>query len=210
MLTLFDGVRIDHFRGIGSYWSIPADAPSAKSGEWKEGPGEKLIDAFNAVAGDKMILAEDLGIIDDTTRELLAYSGYPGMAVFQFGFDGDPLSTHLPHNYRENLAAYTGTHDNNTLLGFWWELDERTRKTALDYLGDPADACKGTIRALMMSCAKTVIFPMQDLLGYGADTRVNTPGKAEGNWQYRLSKEQMNSLDSAYWAHVNRMYARSK
>ena len=208
MLSLFDGIRIDHFRAIGNYWSIPADAESAKFGNWEEGPGEKLIEAFRSVSGEKLILAEDLGIIDDRTRELLAMSGYPGMAVFQFGFDGNPLSPHLPHNYRENLAAYTGTHDNNTLLGFWWEIDDGTRKAALDYLGDPKDACAATIRALMMSRAETVIFPVQDLLGYGADTRINTPGRAQGNWQYRLSRDQMESLDCAYYRHLNRIYAR--
>lgn len=209
MLSLFDGIRIDHFRAIGNYWSIPADAISAKYGKWEEGPGEKLIDAFQSVSGGKLILAEDLGIIDERTRDLLAYSGYPGMAVFQFGFDGNPLSPHLPHNYRENLAAYTGTHDNNTLLGFWWEIDDGTRKTALDYLGDPKDACTGTIRVLMMSRAQTVVFPVQDLLGYGADTRINTPGRAQGNWQYRLSVDQMESLDTGRFAHLNRIYARA-
>lgn len=208
ILTLFDGVRIDHFRAISSFWSVPADAPTAKTGEWKVGPGEKLIDAFKPLTENKMILAEDLGIIDDGTRELLKYSGYPGMAVFQFGFDGDPLNTHLPHNYRENLAAYTGTHDNNTLLGFWWELDDNTRRNALDYLGNPSDSCAGAIRALMMSRAATVIFPMQDLLGYGADTRINTPGKARGNWSWRITKEQMELVDRKHFAHLNHIYAR--
>jgi len=208
MLKLYDGVRIDHFRAISSYWSVPAKAESAKWGKWCKGPGKKLIDAFNSVSKEKMILAEDLGMIDDDTRTLLAYSGYPGMAVFQFGFSGDPLSPHLPHNYRDNLVAYTGTHDNNTLLGFWWELDEKTRKKALDYLGNPSDACSASIRALMMSRAGTVIFPVQDLLGFGADTRINMPGRAMGNWRYRLTKDQMESLDCRYYANLNNIYAR--
>ena len=208
MLSLFDGIRIDHFRGISSYWCVPAAAQSAKSGRWRKGPGEKLIEAFRTVSGEKTILAEDLGLIDDGTRALLSYSGYPGMAVFQFGFDGNPLSPHLPHNYRENLAAYTGTHDNNTLLGFWWELDENTRKAALDYLGNPQDPCAATVRALMMSRAGMVIFPVQDLLGYGADTRVNIPGRAVGNWRYRLTEEQMCAVDWNYYAHLNHIYAR--
>ena len=208
ILDLFDGVRIDHFRAISSYWSVPAEAETAKFGEWKQGPGEKLIDALKPLTKDKLVLAEDLGIIDDGTRELLKYSGYPGMAVFQFGFDGDPRNTHLPHNYIENLTAYTGTHDNNTLLGFWWECDELTRKTALDYLGNPQDSCAAVIRALMMSRARIVIFPVQDLLGYGADTRINTPGKATGNWCYRLSRDQMESVDRKHFAHLNHIYAR--
>ncbi len=208
MLSLFDGIRIDHFRAISSYWSVPSDAETAKSGKWNKGPGEKLVDALRSVSGEKLILAEDLGIIDDDTRALLTYSGFPGMAVFQFGFDGSPLSPHLPHNYWENLAAYTGTHDNNTLLGFFWELDENTRAQVMDYLGDPKDGCAAAIRALLMSRSGTVIFPVQDLLGYGADTRINDPGRAEGNCRYRITGDQINSLDRKRLKHLNTIYAR--
>lgn len=208
MLSLFDGVRIDHFRAISAFWSIPRDAATAKEGHWEKGPAEKLIDAFAPLAKGKLILAENLGMIDEDTNALLAYSGYPGMAVFQFGFDGNPLSPHLPHNYTENLVAYTGTHDNNTLLGFLWELDEDTRESVLDYLGEPEDGFDATIRALMMSAAGTVIFPVQDLLGFGADTRINTPGKADGNWRYRVTAEQLGSVNWTRFAHMNRIYAR--
>ncbi len=208
MLSLFDGIRIDHFRAISAYWSIPAEAKSAKEGRWEIGPREKLIDAFSEISKDKLIWAENLGIIDEDTDALLAYSGYPGMAVFQFGFDGNPYSPHLPHNYKENLIAYTGTHDNNTLLGFLWELDENTRKNVLDYLGNPEDAIFATIRALMMSTAGTVIFPIQDLLKYGADTRINTPGRAQGNWRYRITEEQLDSIDWRALSHMNGIYAR--
>ena len=207
-LSLFDGVRIDHFRAISAYWSIPASAKTAKEGCWEQGPKNKLIDAFSEISGDKLILAENLGVIDADTDKLLDYSGYPGMAVFQFGFDGNSRSPHLPHNYAEKLIAYTGTHDNNTLLGFIMELDEDTRRKVLDYLGDPADAVTAIIRALMMSAAGTVIFPVQDLLGYGADTRINTPGKANGNWSYRVTEEQLDSIDLEKFAHMNRIYAR--
>lgn len=208
MLSLFDGVRIDHFRAISAFWSIPKDAKTAKEGHWEKGPANKLIDAFAPLAKGKLILAENLGMIDDDTNALLAYSGYPGMAVFQFGFDGNPLSPHLPHNYTENLVAYTGTHDNNTLLGFLWELDEDTRENVLDYLGEPEDGFDATIRALMMSAAGTVIFPVQDLLGFGADTRINTPGKADGNWRYRVTAEQLANVNWRRFAHLNRLYAR--
>ena len=208
MLTLFDGVRIDHFRAISAYWSIPADAASAKEGKWIPGPGVALIDAFSSIAKDKLILAENLGLIDQDTQDLLAYSQYPGMAVFQFGFDGDPNNVHLPHNYTENLVAYTGTHDNNTLLGFLWELDDATRKTVLDYVGNPADDCGAIRRALLMSRAGLVIFPVQDLLRYGADTRINTPGLAVGNWAYRITAEQMDKMDWKQYHHLNRIYGR--
>lgn len=208
MFTLFDGVRLDHFRAISAYWSISVDAKSAKEGKWEKGPAKKLIDAFSSIAKDKLILAENLGNIDSDTDELLSYSKYPGMAVFQFGFDGNPLSPHLPHNYTENLIAYTGTHDNNPLLGFLWELDEDTRHKVLDYLGNPSDAFSAIIRALMMSRAGTVIFPVQDLLGFGANTRINTPGKAQGNWRYRVTESQMDGIDWAGFSHLNKIYAR--
>ncbi len=210
MLSLFDGVRIDHFRAISAFWSIPRDAKSAKEGRWEKGPAKELIDAFEPLAKGKLILAENLGMIDEDTNDLLAYSTYPGMAVFQFGFDGNPLSPHLPHNYTENLVAYTGTHDNNTLLGFLWELDEDTRENVLDYLGNPEDGFEATIRALMMSRAGTVIFPVQDLLGFGADTRINTPGKADGNWRYRVTEEQLSRVNWEKFAHLNHIYARDE
>ena len=207
-LTLFDGIRIDHFRALSAYFAIPADAESAKEGEWVEGPGKAFIDAIAPLTKEKMILAEDLGTIDRKVVDLLSYAGYPGMAVFQFGFDGDPLSPHLPHNFKENQVAYSGTHDNNTLLGFYFEESEDVRNTAKEYLGASSDLVKETLRALFRSKAGSVIFPLQDLLFYGADTRINTPGKAQGNWQCRFTKEQILSLDAKTYAGWNRMFAR--
>ena len=207
-LKLFDGVRIDHFRAICAYWSIPAGAKSAKEGKWVKGPGEKLTAAFREIAGEKFILAEDLGIIDDDTRLLLKKSGFPGMAVYQFGFDGNPLSPHLPQNYERNLAAYSGTHDNNTLLGFLLELDGNTRKTVLESLGDPSDFVAAVRCSLLQSRADLVIFPVQDLLGFGSDTRVNRPGTAEGNWKYRVTSDQIASLDLKKFYRLNRFYNR--
>ncbi len=208
MLSLFDGIRIDHFRAISAYWSIPSGAKSAKEGHWEKGPARELIDALGQIADGKLILAENLGMIDEDTQALLKYSGYPGMAVFQFGFDGSPDSVHLPHNYQNNLVAYTGTHDNNTLLGFLWELDEGTRAAVLDYMGNPPDAHSAIMRALLMSAAGTVIFPVQDVLKYGADTRINTPGRADNNWRYRVTKQQLDTVDWAHFAHLNKIYSR--
>ncbi len=208
MLTLFDGIRIDHFRAISAYWSIKIGAKSAKDGHFENGPARELIDAFNEIADGKLILAENLGMIDEDTQALLKYSGYPGMAVFQFGFDGSPDSVHLPHNYHNNLVAYTGTHDNNTLLGFLWELDRDTRTAVLDYMGNPPDVHSTIMRTLLMSAAGTVIFPVQDILKYGADTRINTPGRASGNWRFRVTKEQLESVDWAFLSHLNKLYSR--
>ena len=130
------------------------------------------------------------------------------MAVIQFGFGDKPDSPHLPHNYRENLIAYTATHDNDTFTGFFWHSDDEMRRTVLDYLGDPKDPARGAVRTLMMSPARIVVFPLQDLLGFGSDTRINTPGTAEGNWQYRVTRDQMDSLDTRGLAHMNHIYAR--
>ena len=208
MLDMFDGVRIDHFRAISAYWSIPQNAMSAKEGRWVKGPGKKLIDAIRPLTGGRLILAESLGVMDDDTEELLRYSGYPGMSVFQFGFDGNRDSPHLPHNYEKNLVAYTGTHDNNTMLGFIFDLDDKRRSAVLDYLGRPNDVVLESIRILLMSRADTVIFPLQDLLSYGADTRINTPGVAVGNWQYRVTREQLDSVDRRMLLKMNKMYGR--
>ena len=194
MLELFDGVRIDHFRAFAGFWSVPATAATAKEGKWVKGPGMALVKTLKEVAGDQLIIAEDLGDITDDVRLLVAKSGFPGMRVFQFAFLGDPQTPHLPHNYDENCVAYTGTHDNNTLLGYVWELDESTRAKMLEYCGYTAPDWNGgydaILRTLWGSRAGLVMFPVQDLLLFGADTRMNTPGKSDGNWCYRITKEQ--------------------
>ncbi|MBQ8356778.1 MAG: 4-alpha-glucanotransferase [Clostridia bacterium] len=211
-LSLFDGVRIDHFRGIESYWRIPATAKTAKEGKWCKGPGMAFVRAMKEVAGDRMIIAEDLGDIPPAVQDLLRRSKFPGMRVFQFAFLGDPLSPHLPHNYPADCIAYTGTHDNNTLLGYVWEQDEATRRQMLEYCGyTDADWDKGydaIFRTMLCSHAGLVIFPIQDLLRFGADTRMNTPGRAEGNWEYRITREQLRNLDAKKLRHLNTLYGR--
>lgn len=210
--NLFDGVRIDHFRAFSEYWSVPFNAKNAMSGKWCIGPAEEMIDVIKDIAKDRLVIAENLGHIDNKVNDLLSYSQFPGMAVFQFGFDGNAKNPHLPHNYTKNLVAYTGTHDNNTLLGFIWELDNYTRNTVLEYVGFTDrdwNKCYDTIiRAMYMSCADTIILPIQDILGYGADTRLNTPGKADGNWSYRITKEQLESIDKNKFKRLNHIYAR--
>ncbi|MBE6701811.1 MAG: 4-alpha-glucanotransferase [Ruminococcaceae bacterium] len=211
-LEMFDGVRIDHFRGIESYWSIPATAASAKEGRWVKGPGMAFVRAMKEMAGEQLIIAEDLGDIPPAVQKLLQQSGFPGMRVFQFAFLGDPKTPHLPHNYPKNCIAYTGTHDNNTLLGYVWEQDDATRRLMLDYCGytdaDWDKSYDAILRTMLRSHAGLVLFPVQDLLGFGADTRMNTPGRAEGNWGYRITKEQLAALDSGKFSHLNRLYGR--
>ena len=212
MFSMFDGVRIDHFRGIESYWSVPGDAATAREGKWVKGPGKSFVDAVNAIKGDKLIIAEDLGEITEDVTELVKYSGFPGMRVFQFGFLSDADNPHMPHNYNENTIAYTGTHDNNTLLGYVWELDDERRRKMLEYCGytDP-DWNRGydsILRSIYVSNAALAVFPIQDILGYGSDTRLNIPGKADGNWQFRITRDQLMGIDREKFKKFNAMYAR--
>ncbi len=210
--TMFDGIRIDHFRAIESFWEVPFSSKTAKEGMMTKGPGMKLIDAINDSLTDTMIIAEDLGLITDDVVKLVKASGFPGMKVFQFAFMGDKNSPHLPHNYPNHCVAYTGTHDNNTLLGYLWELDEENRRNMLAYCGHKEEAwensCDAIIRTMLASHAGLVIMPIQDLLGYGSDTRLNTPGKAEGNWGYRITKEQLDSIDKSKYRRLNELYSR--
>ena len=212
MCELFDGVRIDHFRGIESYYAIPATDKTAKNGKWKKGPGMALIRALRSVCGDKLLIAEDLGDITNEVRKLVKDSGFPGMRVLQFGFLGDENSPHLPHNYDNDCVAYTGTHDNNTLLGYVWELDEYTRRRVLAYCGYAASdwdrSYDAILRTMFASHAGLLVLPVQDLLLYGSDTRFNVPGQSSGNWAYRLTREQLKTVDRAKFREWNRMYGR--
>ncbi|MBR2460578.1 MAG: 4-alpha-glucanotransferase [Clostridia bacterium] len=212
MTELFDGVRIDHFRGLESYFTIPATEKTARNGKWVKGPGMKLIKALREECGDKLLIAEDLGDITPEVHELVRESGFPGMRVLQFAFMGDKSSPHLPHNYPQNCIAYTGTHDNNTLLGYVWEIDEATRRTLFAYCGyaggDWDHAYDSLLRTMFASHAGLLILPVQDLLFYGSDTRFNTPGKSDGNWSYRLTREQLKNIDRAKLREWNRLYGR--
>ena len=212
MTNIFDGVRIDHFRGLESYWAVPYGEKTAKNGKWIKGPGMDLINKINEVVGDKLIMAEDLGEITPEVEKLVRDSGYPGIRVFQFGFLGDYDNPHMPHNYCNNCVAYTGTHDNNTLLGYLWELDEGNKRRMLEYCNyhspDWEKGYDSVLRSIFSSCAGLVILPIQDLLGYGSDTRLNIPGKADGNWQFRITKDQLNSIDKNKFRHFNELYKR--
>lgn len=211
MANMFDAVRIDHFRAFESYWAVPYDAKTAKEGSWKKGPGLEFIRAIRHAAGKSQIIAEDLGDITPEVHQLVKDSGFPGMRVFQFGFLSEGDSLHKPHHYPKNSVAYTGTHDNNTLLGYLWELPDHLRREMLSYCGHEGDwgnGCRSMIRTVYQSHADWVILPIQDLLFYGSDTRLNTPGKAEGNWQFRITKEQLHSIDKAYFKELNHRYAR--
>ena len=155
---------------------------------------------------------KDLGDITPAVHKLVRDSGFPGMRVLQFGFLGDESSPHLPHNYPAHCVAYTGTHDNNTLLGYVWELDEGTRRRLLAYCGysdeDWDRSYDAILRTMFGSHADTLILPIQDLLLYGSDTRFNTPGRSKGNWSYRLTREQLHSIDREKLRAWNHLYGR--
>ena len=211
-LSTFDGVRIDHFRAFASYFNIPAEAKTAREGAWQTGPGEALIDRLREVAGDRLIVAEDLGGETPDVRALLDYSGFPGMRVFQFAFLGDKESPHLPHNYNKNTVAYSGTHDNDTLLGYLFSLSEEMRHRVFRYCGyggaDMDAGFSAVLRTLYASHADLLILPVQDLLRFGEDTRINRPGTPTGNWTYRVTEEQLARVDLAYFRSLGELYSR--
>ena len=211
MLELFDGLRIDHFRAFESFWAVDASEETAKRGRWIKGPGMDLVKRMGDMAGRKMIIAEDLGHITKEVEELVENSGFPGMRVFQFGFFGGE-STHMPHNYKNNCIAYSGTHDNNTLLGYLWELDDESRRGMLEYCGytdsDWTQALPVMLRTIWQSSAGVAMFLIQDILGYGSDTRLNYPGRAENNWRFRITKEQIDAIDRKKFRRLNEVYCR--
>ena len=211
MLKLFDGVRIDHFRGLESYFSIPAKEKTARNGVWKKGPGMSLIRALKPICEDKLIIAEDLGDITPAVRKLVDDSGYPGMRVLQFAFLGDDGSPHLPHNYDNHCVAYTGTHDNNTLLGYVWDQDDGTREKIMRYCGFEGDwdrSYDAILRTMLASHAGLLMIPVQDLLQFGSDTRLNTPSSSDGNWSYRVTREQLDGVSTKKFRDWNALYGR--
>ncbi|MFZ3017632.1 MAG: 4-alpha-glucanotransferase [Gallionella sp.] len=189
---LADLVRVDHFRGFAAYWEIPADAPNAIGGQWVAAPGEPLFHALKHSFPQLPIIAEDLGIITPDVAALRDKFELPGMRVLQFAFGDNDANPFLPHNYAPNTVAYTGTHDNDTTLGWWSTLSERERTFALQYLSSDGLAIHwDMIRALSASVANTVIFPMQDILGLTCEHRMNFPGKPSGNWEWRFAWDQI-------------------
>lgn len=194
---LFDLVRIDHFRGFEACWAVPASSEYAIEGEWVKVPGAAL---FETLRGSKEssgqctlpLVAEDLGVITDDVVALRDKFGLPGMRVLQFGFDGAPGNPHVPHNYVPHCVVYTGTHDNNTTLGWFKELPTPLQHYVCEYLhAHPYDMPWPMIEAALASVAKLVMIPMQDILAADSDQRMNTPGTPAGNWQWRLDWERL-------------------
>ena len=192
-LKLFDIIRIDHFRGLEAYWSIPAECETAMEGEWVLAPGDALLTALRESFGRLPVVAEDLGIITDEVTALRQKHGLPGMRILQFAFDGGADNPYLPHNHTPDSVVYTGTHDNDTTLGWWTSLSAEQQAHIHDYLcgDDLAEAMPWLlIRAALESVAQLAIIPMQDLLELGAEARMNTPGTTVGNWAWQYDEAQ--------------------
>lgn len=191
-LHLYDMIRLDHFRGFAGYWEIPAAEKTAVHGRWVTGPGQSLFDQIRLALGPLPIIAEDLGVITPDVTELMQKNSFPGMAVIQFGFDADTKNPHLPHNYKPNQCVYTGTHDNDTFLGWWNTASDSERKFAQDYLQiqSDTDICPKAIEQCLDSKAGLVVVPVQDILGLGSEARMNFPGTPLGNWHWRMLPEQ--------------------
>jgi 4-alpha-glucanotransferase len=211
--ALYDVVRIDHFRGFDAYWRIVWPAKTARRGEWVPGPGLAFFRAVRHAFPHARIIAEDLGVLTDSVRQLLADTGLPGMAVLQFAFGGDAANHYLPHHHIANQVVYPGTHDNNTTLGWYHGADERTRDHVRRYLRVTGQEVSWDfLRAAYASPARLAIAPLQDLLSLGHEARFNTPAAPEGNWQWRCTREQLAQLAhgaaAAYLRELAQLYGR--
>jgi len=208
-LQMLDMVRIDHFRGFESSWEIPANEETAINGRWVKAPGEALFNRLSAEFGSLPVVAEDLGIITPEVEALRDQFGLPGMRILHFAFDGGANNPYLPHNHMPNSVVYTGTHDNDTTMGWFNSLRQDGQRHILHYLGDPRDAMPWPlIRAAHASVAHLAIIPMQDLLGLGAEHRMNTPGTTQDNWRWRFQWEWLEETMGRRLLEMTRLYGR--
>lgn len=209
ILSTVDYIRIDHFRGFEAYWEIPATEETAINGEWKPGPREHFFQAVKEELGELPIIAEDLGVITEGVEKLRDGFNLPGMKVLQFAW-GEPTNPFLPHNHPVNSVVYTGTHDNNTTVGWWAsEVDGGTINFIKDYLGKDIYEINWTLaRVGMRSSAHTFIMPFQDVISAGADARMNTPGQPSGNWTWRFTADAFDHDGKEKLAHITWLFQR--
>ncbi|MDC0497413.1 4-alpha-glucanotransferase [bacterium] len=207
-LEFYDIVRLDHFRGFESYWSVPASETTAINGKWVPCPGLELFKAIRKACPEAKLVAEDLGVITDEVTVLRDATGLPGMAVLQFAFGGESDNAYLPHNYDRNCVAYSGTHDNDTSIGWYGSQDQATKDHIRRYLNISGDEIAwDLIRAVIKSSAHMAIIPLQDLMSLGSDARINTPGASFGNWQWRYSAEQLDLFESQVALYLRELIA---
>ncbi|MEJ5252065.1 MAG: 4-alpha-glucanotransferase [Chthonomonadetes bacterium] len=210
-LQMMDIVRVDHFRGFSAYWQVPASEPTAVKGRWVKVPGRELFRTLQRELGELPIVAEDLGTITPDVTRLRKGLGFPGMRVLQFAFDGDPNNLYLPYNYEPDTVVYTGTHDNDTLVGWFNGLSEEEKRRVYDYVGrEDISVHWEMIRLAYASVARLAIVPLQDWLGLGSGARMNQPGREAGNWQWRCRREHLNEGLAQAIAKMCAVYGRDR
>ena len=208
---LFDVLRLDHFRGLESYFAIKYGAKTAEGGKWKPGPGTRFIDIVEQTVPEARIIAEDLGYLTEEVRKLLEYSTYPGMKIVQYAFDDREAGDYIPYKYEENSVVYPGTHDNDTAKGWSKNAPKSCIRHAMDYTGirRRRDLPRGLVCLAMQSNSNLAIIPMQDWLGFGSRARLNTPSTVGGNnWRWRLKRSALSPALAEEMASVTRMYGR--
>ncbi|HEX2986271.1 MAG TPA: 4-alpha-glucanotransferase [Caproiciproducens sp.] len=209
---LYDVVRIDHFRGFDKYYAIPFGAPTAEHGKWRKGPGIELFRQLSKKIQNMNIIAEDLGFLTDSVRKLVKDSGYPGMKVLEFAFDSREESDYLPHNYNSHCVVYTGTHDNDTVQGWYRTICDEDRQLSIEYMGnEKTDLCDihwDFIRLALSSVADLAIIPIQDYLGLGSEARINQPSTIGNNWKWRLQNGQITDELLAKIGRMTALYGR--
>jgi 4-alpha-glucanotransferase len=211
LLDYVDLTRIDHFRGFEAYWAVPEGEDTALNGEWVKAPGEAFFNAVKEEFGSLPILAEDLGVITPEVEALRDQFDFPGMKILQFAFGGDETNPYLPFNYVNNCLVYTGTHDNDTTVGWFDKAGEYERDRVLRYLGGlHADGIHWSmIRLALSSIANQAIIPLQDVLGLGSFARMNSPGKPDGNWAWRYRSEMLTGELRERLREMIRLYGRT-
>lgn len=210
MLEYVDVMRIDHFRGFEAYWAVPQGETTAINGVWKKAPGDEFFAVLKRELGTLPIIAEDLGVITPEVEALRDKYGFPGMKVLHFAFDDDSKNPFLPHNYERNCVVYTGTHDNDTTVGWFEKRSHEAKQRVIDYLGGMGD--RGIhwrlIQLALSSVANWAIFPLQDLLGLGSSAKMNTPGTIEDNWCWRYWQGALNTDVSGHLRYLTSIYGR--
>lgn len=209
-LKLYDIVRIDHFRGFDSYYCIPGESNTAKIGVWRKGPGMDLFRTFKAALGKVPIIAEDLGFLTPSVKRLLKQSTFPGMKILQFAFDSKEESDYLPHNYTHNCVVYTGTHDNDTVLGWQKSAKRADVRFAKKYMNCRREFNWAMNITALSSVADTAILTMQDIIGLGSEARMNIPSTVGGNWKWRVLESQLKKEDFERLKYYTDLYCRTR
>jgi 4-alpha-glucanotransferase len=210
-LEMVDIIRLDHFRGFIASWQVRYGNPTAEKGKWVQGPGADLFDTLQKECGELPIIVEDLGFITPEVTDLREQFSFPGMVILQFAFNNNPTEPYLPHNYSKNCVVYTGTHDNNTSKGWYQDASELEKDFCRRYLARSGeDIAWDLIRAAWSSVSSVAIAPMQDFLSLGSISRMNFPGKASGNWSWRMQPGMLTSNLAKRIHEVNYLYSRLK